>query len=398
MLEGLKVIELATYVAAPGAGALMADWGADVVKVEAPAGDPFRQFLASASTEATINPVFEFDNRGKRSVVLDIKRTDAAEALRALIGSADVFLTNVRPATLARSNLDWTRLSAEYPRLIYASVSGYGLTGDDADRAAFDHTAFWARAGVTGAMTPAGHEPPPPGTGVGDHICAIATVAAVLAALIERDRTGKGKLVETSLLRAGTYVTGTNLALQLQRGRLPSPKPRTGAPNPLTNFFKAGDGRWFCLAARQASKDWADIARATRLPGLIADPCFATARARKENGAALVALLDEVFAALTLEQIAERLDAADVVWAPVLTPAEVVNDPQAIAAGCFQDARDASGEAFRSPAGPARFNGAADNAARPAPRLGQHTSEVLSALGYSPMQIARVSGDEQVMS
>src|SRR5262249_9676935 len=153
-------------------------------------------------------------------------------------------------------------------------------------------------------------------------------------------------LVELSLLRIGTYVTGTELALQLQRGRLPAPKPRTGLPNPLTNFFKAGDGRWFCLAARQASKDWADIAHAVRLPELVSDARFATARARRENGAALVSLLDEVFASLTLQQIGERLDAEDLIWAPVQTAAEVANDPQAIAAGCFQDANDASGEAF----------------------------------------------------
>ncbi len=394
MLKGIRVIELAGYVAAPGASGLMADWGADVIKVEAAGGDPMRHYLASAASVATVNPVFELDNRGKRSIVLDIKNEHGLAALRALVRGADVFLTNLRPTMLKRNGLDWPALQQENPRLIYASISGFGLTGPDADRPAFDHTAFWARSGILASMTASGQEPPPPGTAVGDHVCSLATVAGILAAVIERDRTGAGKLIETSLLRSGTYAMGTDLSLQLQRGRMATAKTRAGAANPLVNFFMASDGHWFCLTARQAGKDWPNIARAVGHEEWLADERFATSRARKENGAALVELLDWAFAKMSLAELGQRLDAEDVVWAPLMTPAEVTSDPQAIAAGCFQGAIDATGETFRAPAPPVRFDGTDGAAApRPAPLLGQHTAEILAELGYSTAQIALASED-----
>ena len=386
MLEGLKIVEFATYIAAPGAAGVMADWGAEVIKIEPPGGDPMRRFFDTIGSEQGANPVFELDNRGKRSIVLDIRTPEGREAAVKLAREADVFLTNVRPGALKRARLDWESLSAENPRLIYCSLTGYGLEGPDADKPGMDVASFWSRAGVGAITAPKGVDPFPIRTGMGDHVCSLATISAVLAAVIERGRTGRGRLVETSLLRAGVYAIGSDMAIQLRFGKLASTRPREGAINPLANFFKTADERWICLLPRQGATDWPQIAAAAGRPDLVDDPRFASPRQRRENGPALVAALDAAFAALPYAKLAERLDAGDLVWAPVQTPRELVDDPQA-AAGCFVATPDGRGGTFAAPASPARFPGADDGPKGPPPALGEHTSEVLASLGYSPSQV-----------
>jgi crotonobetainyl-CoA:carnitine CoA-transferase CaiB-like acyl-CoA transferase len=190
MLEGVKVVELATYVAAPGAAGIMADWGADVVKIEWGHGDPMRLGMAGLVPDG-IAPVFHLDNRGKRSVKLDLRSEMGREAILRLVREADVFITNRRPAALKAARLDWETLRKENPRLVYASVTGYGLEGPDADLPGFDVTAFWSRAGIAGLLIPKGDEPFLLRTGVGDHTCSLATVSGVLAALLGRPRPGR---------------------------------------------------------------------------------------------------------------------------------------------------------------------------------------------------------------
>lgn len=388
MLDGLKVIELATYIAAPGAGGVLADWGADVIKVESPDGDPIRAFHETVGNELEGNPVFDMDNRGKRAIALDIRRPEGREALLRLLKDADVFLTNTRPGALKRARLDWDSLHAENPRLIYCSVTGYGLSGPEADRPGFDVAAYWSRAGVAHLTTVKGEEPFPIRTGMGDHVTSLATVGALLAAVIERGRTGEGRLVETSLIRSGVYSVGSDLAIQLRYGRLASTRPRKGAINPLSNFFRTADGRWLTILTRRGGKDWTELVQELGCPELAADERFTTARARRQNGAALVEALDAAFGALSFADAARALDACDFVWAPVQTGAEVAADPQAEAAGCFTTIPDGKGGVFRTPASPARFHGADRPPRAAAPTLGQHTDEILAGLGYSAEEIA----------
>jgi crotonobetainyl-CoA:carnitine CoA-transferase CaiB-like acyl-CoA transferase len=387
VLEGLKVVELATYIAAPGAGGVMADWGAEVIKIESPAGDPMRRFFDSLSDSHEGNPVFELDNRGKRSIVLDIAKPEGRAAALRLATGADIFLTNVRPAALKRSGLDFETLHALNPRLVYCSVTGYGLQGPDADKPGFDVTAFWSRAGVASLTAPKGADPFALRTGLGDHTCTLATVSAILAAIYERERTGRGRLVETSLLRSGVYAVGTDMAIHLRLGRIASTRPREDAVNPLANFFRTADGHWLCLNPRDGGADWPDIAGALGRPELAGDPRFAGGKARRANRAELVGLLDEAFGRLNLAEVSGRLDAADVVWAPVQTLAECVADPQAEAAGCFVETPNPKGGTFRAPAAPARFPGADDGPKGPAPALGEHTRQVLAQAGYSAAEI-----------
>ncbi len=200
MLAGLKVVELATYIAAPGAAGIMADWGAEVVKIEPPRGDPMRMFFDGMSADEYGNPVFELDNRGKRGVVFDVGTPEGREAALKLIAGADVFLTNVRPGALMRAGLDWETLHAANPKLVYCSLTGYGLQGPDADRAGMDVAAFWSRSGVGAITAPKGVEPFPLRTAMGDHITSLATVSAIMAAVYERNNTGVGRLVTVVMI------------------------------------------------------------------------------------------------------------------------------------------------------------------------------------------------------
>jgi crotonobetainyl-CoA:carnitine CoA-transferase CaiB-like acyl-CoA transferase len=385
--QGFKVVELSTHIAAPGAGGILADWGADVIKVEGAEGDPIRRGFEHLTPDGE-NPGFQLDNRGKRSVVLDIRKPDGREALVRLIREADIFITNRRPSALKAARIDYETMKLENPRLIYASVTGYGLEGPEADLPGFDVAAFWSRAGVASLTIPKGEDPFALRTGVGDHTCTLATTSAILAAALERSRTGVGRLVETSLIRSGVYSVGADMAIYLRLGRIASNRPRKETIAPLVNFFKSAEGRWICLMPRDNRTDWPKIAAAAEREDLIDHPEFATDSLRRKNVGPLVETLDEAFGKLPFDLITQRLTAADVVWAGVQTPAEVAADPQAAAAGCFVEMPDRGGGTFRAPAAPVRFPGADLPVRGPAPLVGEHTDEVLAEIGYSADQIA----------
>jgi len=387
MLNDVKVLEHATYIAAPGCGAILSDWGAEVIKIEPPGGDPIRRFFDSIGVDDSSNPVFDLDNRGKRSIMLNTAKPEGAAVIRRLVGNCDVFLTNVRPGGLKRAGLDHDTLRAAHPRLIYASLTGFGLQGEDADRPGFDIAAFWARSGMASLLPPKGSEPFPIRTAMGDHITSMAAASGVMAALYARERSGQGSLVEASLLRTAFYALGSDMAIQLAFGRIASTRARAEAVQPIANFFKTKDGRWLTTVPRQGESDWAPFCRALAREDLIADPRFATSRARRQNGAELVALLDDAFAAFTLAEIAARLDAENIVWSPMQTPAEAVADPQLRAAGGIVDLLYPDGRRQPSPATPIRFDGAQAETLPPAPKPGEHTRAVLDEAGYTTAEI-----------
>ena len=391
MLEGIRVVEYATYMAAPGAGGILRDWGADVIKVEPPGGDPIRNFFRTIGTDIQDNPVFDFDNRGKQSVILDTGSEDGRQVLRELAGTADVFLTNVRPGGLDRSGLDYDSLAAANPKLVYCSLTGYGLTGPDADKPGFDVASFWSRAGVAALTIPKGEEPYALRTAFGDHTTSMAAAAGICAALVEAGRTGKGRLVEASLLRSALYAMGSDFAIQLFFGRIGSTKSRKQSIQPLMNFFKTSDESWLCIVSRQGDVDWAPLCRALGLDAHIEDERFATAKARRTHASDLVDLFDAAFGQFTKAEMAARLDAEQIAWAPVQTLAEVAADPQVAAAGGIAQTPSAIGEGtYASPASPIRFPGADDGPKGPSPAPGEHTRTVLEQLGRSTEEIDRL--------
>jgi crotonobetainyl-CoA:carnitine CoA-transferase CaiB-like acyl-CoA transferase len=383
ILAGFRVVELGLWVAGPGAGGVLADWGADVVKVEPPAGDPMRELFAHYSgAETEWNPPFDLDNRGKRSVVLDLASDRGAAAMGRLLDGADVFLTNLRPDALERLGLDHATVLATRPRLVYASVTGFGLDGPDRDRAAYDVGAFWARGGGAALQVPPGAEPQAIRGGFGDHITAMSAVAGVMAALLARERTGKGQLVATSLLRAGIYCVGWDLGVQLRFGRLASTRLRGATANPLINAYRTSDGRWFWLLGLEADRHWPKLVKAIGSPAWAVDERLEKAAARAKDAEDVIARLDGAFGEATLAEWAERFDAVDMWWAPVQTPKEVIADPQANAVGAFVEVPGNDGEEpYRAVATPVSFGAAAVGPTGPSPRLGQHTDEVLRELG-----------------
>jgi len=388
-LTGIRVVELGLWVAGPSAGAVLADWGAEVVKIEPPDGDPFRGlYLTAAGAELPANPPFELDNRGKRSVALNLATAEAKRIAHTLVERADVFITNMRLPALERLELDWARLSARNPRLVYGLVTGYGERGPDAERPSYDIGAFWSRAGIAAALTPPGGDPPFQRGAMGDHTAGMTLAGGVSAALLARERTGCGQLVSTSLLRVGVYVLGwdTNAALRL--GIEATPMTRAWTPNPVISAYRAKDGRWFWLLGLQGQRHWPDLVRAIERSDWLEDVRFATMKARRDNVGELVALLDEIFASRTLAEWGEAFDRAGMWWAPVQSTTEVIADPQAEAAGAWVEVPVAEGGTARMVATPVDFSQTRWAPAGPSPECGQHTEEVLLELGYDWERIA----------
>jgi crotonobetainyl-CoA:carnitine CoA-transferase CaiB-like acyl-CoA transferase len=388
LLQGLKVVEMATWVAGPGCAGIMADWGAQVIKVESPEGDATRGFYPDTA-ESPGNPIFALENRGKQGVVLDISKPEGRAALITLLRTADVFITNVRPGSLKRLGLDYESLKHEAPRLIYAAVTGYGLEGPEANTPAFDITAFWTRSGAARAMIPTDQEPFPSRPGFGDHMTALATLSGVLAAVHERTTSGWGRLVETSLIRAGAYAVSWDLAIQLRYGQVVTAQPRHDRPSAISGFFRTADDQWVCIVPRTPNC-FANMMKVVDRTEVLADPRYALPISDLEAVREVRALIDQGFGAMTLAEVSERLTACDLAWAAMASLAELAESDMAAQAGCFETVSDGWGGSFRAPAAPARFPEGAPPIGRAAPRLGEHTREVLEAAGLRPHEIDAV--------
>jgi crotonobetainyl-CoA:carnitine CoA-transferase CaiB-like acyl-CoA transferase len=382
-MEGVKVVELGVWVAGPAAGGILADWGADVIKIEPPTGDPGRLFGKMLGLDFETNPPFEMDNRSKRSVVLDLTTDDGRAIALELISDADVFVTNVRPGALRRLGFDFESIAADHPRLVYALITGYGETGPDADRAAYDVAAFWSRAGVAHLLTRPGDTPPFQRGGMGDHAAGMTLAAAICAALLARNRTGAGQLVTTSLYRQCAYTVSFDLNTYLMTGQPIAIGQRETMGNPCMNNYTAGDGRRFWIVGLQADRHWPALCRAVGHPDWLTDPRFSTARSRAANAVELIARLDEVFATKPLDEWAEVFAGEpDFFWSPINTVEDVVADEQFHAAGGMVDVPEGPAGKGSVPmvATPADFHGTPWAPRSTAPALGAHTEEVLAAL------------------
>ncbi|BBX64542.1 alpha-methylacyl-CoA racemase [Mycobacterium saskatchewanense] len=383
-LEGIKVVELGVWVAGPATGGILADWGADVVKIEPPSGDPGRMFGRMLGCDLGVNPPFEMDNRSKRSIVLDLTEEAGRDTAFELLSAADVFVTNVRPGALRRLGLDHESVSDRLPRLIYGLITGYGEAGPDADRAAYDVAAFWSRAGIAHLLTRPGDTPPFQRGGMGDHSAGMSLAAAVCAALVARQRTGTGQLVTTSLYRQGAYTVSFDLNTYLLTGQPIAIGQRESMGNPCMNNYAAGDGRRFWIVGLEGERHWPALCRAVGRPEWLTDPRFDTARQRAANAVDLIAELDRIFAARPLDEWADVFAGEpDFFWSPINSVEDVIADEQFHAAGGLVDVPVdvPDGEAgVPMVATPADFHGTPWVPRSAAPRLGQHTNEILAEL------------------
>lgn len=388
VLEGLRVVELGVWVAGPSTAALLADWGADVVKVEPPRGDPFRQlFGALGYRPSTPNAPFALDNRGKRSIAVDLQTAEGKEVLDRLIARADVFVTNLRPGALERLGLEPSETVARHRGLVYAAITGYGLSGPDRDLPGYDVGPFWSRSGMALQLVPPGAPPPPIRGGMGDHATALGAVAAILAALHERGRTGSGRVVDVSLLRTGAFLMGWDLGIQTALGKVAPATDRADSPTPLLNCYLSGDGKWFFLTGLEADRHFPNLLRAIERPELADDPRFATAKERRRHGPELVAELDVVFASRTLEDWAGRFAQAQVWWAPAQSLDEVVADRQLRAQDGFVPVRFPDGQVEESVAAPISLGASEGPEPVKVPSIGEHSREILEEAGFAAAQI-----------
>jgi crotonobetainyl-CoA:carnitine CoA-transferase CaiB-like acyl-CoA transferase len=389
-LAGIRAVEIASFVAAPAAGALLVDLGAEVVKVEVPRGEIYRYSTprtAGYKSDFPEAPHFQMDNRGKRSLTLDVTRPAALGALRRVIGQADVVLTNLLPQRQRKYGLDAETLRAERPALIHASLSGYGPAGPDATSPAFDYTAYWARAGFMNSMRDDDVAPSFLRPGVGDHAAALALVTGILAALRVRDRSGEGQVVDVNLMHMGFYIQGNDAANTLATGQSPPNHDRHRPRNPLWNHYPTQDGRWLFLVMIESDRYWPELCRALGLEELAADERFAGAVARYRNSELLTGLLAARIGLHPLDEWCERLRGAQLIWSPVRTLAEAVADPQAEAAGIFQEIEHPVAGRFRTVSAPLRLSGFELRSARPAPALGADSRAVLAEAGLAAVEI-----------
>ena len=369
-LEGVKVVELGVWIAGPAAGGILADWGAEVIKIEPPAGDPCRSFQYSLTGQMMpTNPIFEMDNRSKRSIVLDLTTEEGKAIADELIAEADVFVTNVRLGGLERLGLDAETLTARHPRLIYAAITGYGLDGDERDRAAFDIAAFWSRSGIAHLLTRPGEDPPFQRGGMGDHNTGLAGAAAICAALYHREKTGEGQLVSTSLMREGLYTISFDMSVLLGWGLTLRIGDRATMGNPAMNNYSSGDGKRFWIVGMDGVRHWPSLARVVGRPEWIDDERYGDPRSRAVNAAEIIEHLDEIFAT-----------EPDFFWAPVQSPDDLLADPQFYASGALVEVPDGT-STTNMIATPADFAGTPWAPRGTAPDLGEHTEQILTELG-----------------
>jgi crotonobetainyl-CoA:carnitine CoA-transferase CaiB-like acyl-CoA transferase len=394
-LEGIRVVELASYVAVPAAGALLADMGAEVIKVEVPQGEIYRYSypkFAGIDSDFSEAPHFQMDNRGKRSLAMDLLMPGALDALRRVIDGADILLTNMLPHRLERYGLDSASLRAKRPDLIVASLSGYGREGAEARTPAFDYTAYWARTGFMDQMREPDATPTFQRPGIGDHAAALSMVSGILAALRMRDRTGEGQEVSISLMHIGFYVQGNDAAMTLAAGEPPQRHDRREPRNPLWNHYPVKDGRWIFFVMIESDRYWPQFCRAVGVEDLEKDERFDGAIARYKNAADLVKILEEVLATRSIDAWRPVFDEHGLIWAPANTLPEAVQDPQARSSGVFQTVDHPTAGPFETIAPPLRLSAYEMKGDRAAPALGADGEAVLREAGLSDDEVAALLG------
>lgn len=404
VLEGLKVLEMGHVVAAPAASVMLADWGAEVIKLEPLTGEMARgignpvtpEEKLRAQEEGNIGFYFQFLNRGKRGIALNLKENDGKAILGKLICWADIFMSNYETSTLYKIGADYDTLSKINPRIIYGMLTGYGTSGPDKDERGFDYAAAWARSGLMYMIGEPGSIPPPQRGGMMDRVVGGHMVGGLLAALYHRDRTGEGQKVEFSLYHSGVWTGAEDINPAL-RGREPVKHSRATARNPLWNNYRTKDDQWFWAAMLQPDLSWGNFCRALEHPEWENDEKYSSREKRSANSAELISHIDEILLTKTMAEWEVIFRRHNIIYGRVASPQEVINDPQALANDFFVDLHHPDAPNTRVVMTPVKFVQNPAEVKAPAPEIGQHTEEVLLELGYTWEDIANLKAKNVIL-
>jgi crotonobetainyl-CoA:carnitine CoA-transferase CaiB-like acyl-CoA transferase len=388
VLDGVKVVELAEHGFVPSCGAILADWGADVVKIERPTGDPLRAVMGQGFVADTgdFNFLFELYNRNKRGITLDLRLPEGRAAFDKLIAQADVLITNFLPSAREKLGVMPEDVWKVNTRLVYAKGHGQGQRGPDADLGGFDAISFWSRGGVGDILTAPGAPLVMPRGAFGDAPSGAMLAGGVAAALFSREKTGRGVVVDVALLATAVWQLSTDLTatavLREEPKRLSAGKTLA---NPMVGPFRAGDDKWLMLNMLDDVRHWPPLCRALGLEALIDDPRFADSDARRANAEELHALFTDAIASRSRAETVAALAAEDTLFSTMASPLEVIDDPQVVANGYLvQHPTEARA---RLAAAPMQFDDAITEVRRGAPALSEHTDEVLAEVGCSAAEI-----------
>jgi cinnamoyl-CoA:phenyllactate CoA-transferase len=396
-LSGVKVVELATFIAAPTCARFLADQGADVIKIETTGGDPVR-FAPLAEGRPVLkneNLTFDLENGNKRSMAMNLKNPKCFEVLMKLVGEADIFITNWRPKALEKMGLEYEQLKVKFPKLVYASVTGYGDKGPDKDLPGYDYTAFWARSGMLGSLYDTDGKPANLIPSMGDHTAGMFLAAGVCAALFNAARTGKGEKVSTSLLASAVFTQGT-LLQTAQYEMLKYPMQKRNSPNPFNCCYETKDGRWI-QQSMPVFAMFPKFAEAMGLEALLTDERFKSETGIVDggHGPALYDAIAAAYAQFTAAEVAEKLTKADIPFALAQTWGEVLKDEQAWADDIFTELEYPSGKrvAIRNPV---KFEDAGLPDYVLSPHVGEHTASIMKDLGYSEGEINELLAAKEI--
>ncbi len=396
LFEGLKVLDCASFIAAPAAATVLSDFGAEVIKLEPPGvGDPYRNLPTLPGYPVSKhNYTWMLDARNKKSLAVDLSKAEGQTILHRLVTQADIFITNYPFPVRRRLEIAYENLAPLNERLIYASFTGYGETGEEVNKPGFDSNAWWGRSGLMDMVRPdAAGAPARSVPGMGDHASAMSLLSGIVMALYRRERTGRGGKISSSLVANGVWSNGCFAQASLCGADVKVRPPREAAVNALANHYQCMDARWLILSLLNEERQWPVLAKCLGCSDLVQDPRFIEKKSRHTHAHALISLFDQIFASRTLAEWRRILDEAGLVFGVVATVNEIPNDRQMLAAGVLVPFAD---DTMLTISSPVWLDGEDKVRPRHPPTVGQHTDEVLRAAGYDKVEIERLRASNVV--